>query len=73
MTLDQPSEVPQRGYQARHHDVNAAPPAAAPDAGVEDGRQAACCSADHAAMCCDPAEKRSCCAPSAAAGDCGCR
>jgi hypothetical protein len=73
MTLDQPSEVPQRGYQARHHDVNAASPGAAPVVGVEDERHAGCCSASQASVCCDPTEKRTCCTPSAAAGDCGCR
>ena len=73
MTLDQPSEAPQRVYRARHHDVNTAPAGAAPIAGVEDGRHTGCCSADHAAGCCDPAEKRSCCTPSAVAGACGCR
>jgi len=76
MTLDQPSEVPQhleRVFRIGHHDVSAAPAGAAPVARVEDGRQADCCSADHAAVCCDPAEKGSCCTPSAVAGDCGCR
>ena len=60
MTLDQPSAVPQHPEQVfriGHQDVSAAPPAAAPVAGVEDGLQAGCCSTAHAAVCCDPTEK----------------
>ena len=76
MTLGKPSEVPQHPqpvFRTKHYEVTTAPPGPAPVAEVEDGQQAGCCSAAHAAVCCDPAEKRSCSTPSGAAGDCGCR
>jgi len=48
-------------------------PGPPPVARVEDGQQAGCCPAAHAAVCCDAAEKGCCCKSPAAAGDCGCR